>query len=121
MSPDAKPTAAHRDDLVPRLRAAFVGRDVREVQMFGGVSFMVDGRMAVAAGRDGDLLVRVDPARHHQLLQVPGAQEANMGTDRPMGPGWLSVKRPHLEASDELSFWIRTALEFHATQTKGGS
>lgn len=89
--------------------------------MFGGVSFMVDGRMAVAAGRDGDLLVRIDPARHDELLQVPGAGDAVMGADRPMGPGWIRVERPHLETNDELSFWIRTALEFHAAHTKGGS
>lgn len=112
--------SAYRDELAKRVRAALSGRDVREVRMFGGVSFMVDGRMAVAAGREGDLLVRIDPARYDQLLQVSGAQDAVMGADRPMGPGWIRVERPHLETSDELSFWIQTALEYHA-QTKGGS
>ncbi|MEP6562433.1 MAG: TfoX/Sxy family protein [Nakamurella sp.] len=92
---------------------------MREVRMFGGVSFMVDGRMAVATGREGDLLVRIDPDRYASLREVPGAQEAVMGPDRPMGPGWIRVARPHLETHDELSFWIRAALEFHASQTKG--
>ncbi|MGV8976754.1 MAG: TfoX/Sxy family protein [Cellulomonas sp.] len=115
-SPDRRPPGparqdAHRDDLVQRVRAVLAGRDVREVQMFGGVSFMVDGTMAVAARRDGDLLVRIDPARHDQLRQVPGARGATMGTGRSMGPGWISVERSHLGTGDELSFWTRTALE----------
>lgn len=106
----------HRDELAERVRAVLSGRDVREVHMFGGVSFMVDGRMAVAAGRSGDLLVRIDPTQHDQLLQIPGAQVAVMGADRPMGPGWISARRSHLETGDQFGFWIRTALEFHAAQ-----
>ncbi len=106
-------------ELTDRVRAAFSGRDVREVRMFGGVSFMVDGRMAVAAGCGGDLLVRIDPTRYDRLRQLPGAHAAVMGSDRPMGPGWIRVTRLHLDTDDELGFWIRTALEFHAARTTG--
>lgn len=87
--------------------------------MFGGLSFMVDGRMAVAAGRNGDLLVRINPAQYDQLLQIPGAREAVMGTDRPMGPGWIRIERLNLESDDDLSSWIRTAMEYHAAQSNG--
>ncbi len=59
--------------------------------------------MAVAVGCEGDLLVRIDPDRHDQLLQVPSDQDAVMGTDRQMGPGWIRVERTRLETSDELS------------------
>lgn len=112
-SPQATKTEL-RDDLVQRVRAALPDRGLREVRMFGGVSFMIDGRLAVAAGRAGDLLVRIDPARHEELRELPGARAAVMGTDRPMGPGWISVERPHLVTDDELGGWLRTALEFHA-------
>lgn len=108
---------ARRDELAARVRAAFSDRDVREVRMFGGLSFMIDGKMAVSAGREGYVLVRIDPTEHDQLLEVPGAQNAIMGADRPMGPGWITVQRSYLSTSDQLSFWIRTALEFHAAQT----
>ncbi|MEO6955567.1 MAG: TfoX/Sxy family protein [Antricoccus sp.] len=112
---------AHRDELAARVRAAFSDRDVREVRMFGGLSFMIDGRMAVSVGREGDLLVRIDPTEHDQLLKMPGAQNAIMGADRPMGPGWITVQRTYLSISDQFSFWIRTALEFHAAQTNAPS
>lgn len=112
---------AYRDELAARVRSAFSDRNVREVRMFGGLSFMIDGRMAVSAGREGDLLVRIDPTEHDRLLEVPGAQNAIMGTDRPMGPGWITVQRTYLSTSDQLSLWIRTALEYHAAQTNAPS
>lgn len=43
--------------------------NVREVRMIGGLSFMVGDRMAVAAGRDGDLHVRTDPAVYDDILR----------------------------------------------------
>ena len=48
------PAASPRDALALRLRTIVAPYGtVREVKMFGGVAFMVDERMAVAAGRDG--------------------------------------------------------------------
>ncbi|QEW04776.1 TfoX/Sxy family protein [Microbacterium lushaniae] len=73
--------------------------------MFGGLSFMVDDRMAVAAGRVGDLLVRVNPADYDALLDRGGVP-AYMGKDRPMGPGWLSVPSERVDEDDELAQWI---------------
>lgn len=73
---------------------------------------MVDGRMAVSAGRDGDLLVRVDPGRYPELLTMPGAHESFMG-DRSMAPGWLAVDRSHLDGDDKLSFWVDVGLGPH--------
>ena len=71
---------AEREALADRVRAALPhDRPVREVSMFGGLSFMVDDSMVVAVGREGDLLVRIDPARNDELLTVPGAKPAVMG------------------------------------------
>ncbi len=103
---------AERDALAERVRAALPqDRPVREVSMFGGVSFMVDGSMVVAARGDGRLLVRVDPARHAELLAVPGAGPAVMGTDRPMGPGWITVSPDGLGTDTRLAFWIQVGLQ----------
>lgn len=78
--------------------------------MFGGLSFMVDERMAVAAGRDGDLLVRTDPARYDDLLQR-GGTPAYMGKDRPMGPGWLRVPGEEIEDDHELEIWVEVGID----------
>ena len=99
-----------REALAQRVRTALpAGRPVREVPMFGGRSFMVDGSMVVAAGRSGDLLVRVDPDRSEELLAVPGATPAVMG-DRSMGPGWIRVLPAGLRTPEDLTFWLQAAL-----------
>ncbi|WNB84328.1 TfoX/Sxy family protein [Cellulomonas sp. ATA003] len=103
---------AERDALAERVRALLPhDRATREVAMFGGLSFMVDDAMAVAAGRDGGLLVRTDPARHEELLGVRGAEPAVMGTDRPMGPGWITIRPDGLATDEQIAFWIGVGLE----------
>ena len=112
--------STEREALADRVRAALpADRPVREVSMFGGLSFMVDDSMVVAAGRAGALLVRIDPARHDELLDVPGARPAVMGPDRPMGPGWIAVAPDGLTADEQLAFWIGVGLERHAARAPG--
>ncbi|WP_175460204.1 TfoX/Sxy family protein [Arthrobacter subterraneus] len=95
-----------REALAHRIRAILNSQqDVREIRMFGGVCFMVDGRMAVAAGRDGGLLVRTDPSRYDDLL-TRGAEPATMSRTRPMGRGWITVPGPRLEGEEELAWWV---------------
>lgn len=90
----------------------------REVSMFGGRAFMVDEKMVVSASRDGSLLVRVAAAEHETLLQRPGASQAEMGTGRTMGPGWISVVDTALADDETLSSWIDVALECHRCDMK---
>ena len=110
---------AEREALADRVWAALPNdRPVREVSMFGGLSFMVDDSMVVAVGRDGDLLVRIDPARNDELLTVPGAKPAVMGADRPMGPGWITVSPDGLTTDTQLAFWIQVGLDHQAARAK---
>lgn len=113
---------AERDALAERVRVALPhGRPRREVPMFGGLSFMVDDALVVAARGDGGLLVRTDPARHDELLDVPGAGPAVMGTDRPMGPRWISVVPDGLITDAQLTFWLDVGLEAARLQTPPSS
>jgi TfoX/Sxy family transcriptional regulator of competence genes len=102
---------SRRDALAQRLRDLLASyQDVREVRMFGGLSFMVEDRMAVAAGRDGDLLVRTDPAMYDDMLKR-GGEPAYMGKDRPMGPGWLTVPHERLQDNAELHYWLKVGID----------
>lgn len=78
--------------------------------MFGGLSFMVGGRMAVAAGRDGDLLVRTDPAAYDDMLRR-GGEPAYMGNDRPMGRGWLTVPNERIQDNTALAYWVKVGVD----------
>ena len=106
---------AEHAPLVDRVRAALTGEpSTREVPMFGGVSFMVNDKMVVAVHHDGDLLVRVDPARHSELLARPGARPAEMGAGRTMGKGWIGVAAAQLATDHDVSVWVDEALAHNA-------
>jgi hypothetical protein len=87
--------------------------------MFGGRSFMVDEKLVVSALKGGDLLVRVPAERHDELLAQPGAEQAEMGTGRSMGPGWISVSARTIDADERLAFWLDLALDHNRTTAQG--
>jgi TfoX/Sxy family transcriptional regulator of competence genes len=61
-------------ELAASVRAALVGTGViREVRMFGGIGFMLNGNMVAAASRRG-LLLRVGKDRQAEALAHPGAR-----------------------------------------------
>lgn len=78
--------------------------------MFGGRSFMVNEKMVVSALKNGDLLVRIPAERHDELLDRPGATQAEMGAGRSMGPGWIEVTAQSIETDAGLSHWLDAAL-----------
>jgi hypothetical protein len=65
--------------LADRVREPLVdGSPVTEQMMFGGLAFLVAGKVAVAASSQGGLLVRVDPARADRLLATTNARPMEM-------------------------------------------
>jgi len=77
--------------------------------MFGVLALMVDGAKAVAAHKDGSLLVRVDPAEDARLLENPEASRAEMGAGRSMGKGWIRVEATALRTNAALTGWLDAA------------
>ena len=96
-----------------RERLAEADADVEEKRMFGGLGFMVDGNLAVAASGRGGILVRTDPAEEAETLALPGAEPMEM-RGRKM-PGWVFVAPDALGSEAELTAWIDRALAFVAT------
>ena len=79
--------------------------------MFGGRSFMVDEKLVVSALKAGDLLVRIPSARHAELTGRAGVRQAEMGTGRSMGPGWVHVDSNVITTEESLADWVAIALE----------
>ena len=66
------------DELAACLRSKLTGAGaVREVKMFGGVGFMLNGNMVAAASKRG-LLLRVGKAKQSEALAEPGAHVMTM-------------------------------------------
>ena len=93
------------EDLAQRIRA-LVGRQrgLNEKKMFGGVAFLIDGNLAIAASGRGGILVRVGPERSDELAATTSASVAVMG-GRPRA-GWLRVAGEDLGTKHQLSKWV---------------
>ncbi|MDT0214146.1 TfoX/Sxy family protein [Rothia sp. ARF10] len=81
--------------------------------MFGGLGFMLDGHMAVAAGSGGSLMVRVDPADGEAWSDGESVRPMEMG-GRAMS-GWLLVDGPELAEDDRLRSWVDRGVAFVRT------
>ncbi|MPZ53840.1 MAG: hypothetical protein GEU79_14095 [Acidimicrobiia bacterium] len=111
-----------QSELIERVRELLGGESsLREVSMFGGRSFMVNEKMVASALKGGDLLVRVDAERHDELMQAPGAWQAEMGTGRSMGPGWISVTEEAIASDEQLSWWLDIGMDYNRAVTEDQS
>ncbi len=95
-------------DRIRELTAAERGLDER--RMFGGLAFLIHGNMAVAATREGGLLVRVAPADSEKLLQRAHVEAMVMG-GREMR-GWLRIANPGLKTRRQLQSWVSRGVDY---------
>jgi TfoX/Sxy family transcriptional regulator of competence genes len=66
------------DELAAAVRDALSkSGTIREVNMFGGIGFMLNGNMVAAASKRG-LLARVGKDQEHSALQLPGTGVMDM-------------------------------------------
>jgi TfoX/Sxy family transcriptional regulator of competence genes len=96
---------AYDPDLAERIRELLSGEaGVSEKKMFGGLAFLVNGNMAIAASGQGGILVRSDPA-----AKVPAGASVAVMRGRPMA-GWLRVDAERIRTKRELSRWTRVGV-----------
>jgi TfoX/Sxy family transcriptional regulator of competence genes len=106
---------AYDEQLAEEVREHLAATDgeVTEKRMFGGLGFMVDGNLAVAASRRGGLLVRTDPADAEEVESQPRVEPMESAGRRM--PGWVFVAPEALGSEAALDAWITRALGFVAT------
>jgi TfoX/Sxy family transcriptional regulator of competence genes len=103
---------AFEQDLAVSVRTALAGAGaIREVKMFGGIGFMLNGNLLAAASRRG-LLVRVGKDHQRDALAHPGARPMEMRGRRM--EGYIYVDPPAL-SEPALREWLRLALAFVRT------
>jgi TfoX/Sxy family transcriptional regulator of competence genes len=102
---------AYDERLAERIRALVAGEDgVAEKKMFGGLAFLLNGNMAIAASGQGGILVRVDPAESEELVETTPAEPMEM-RGRSMA-GWLRLQSGDVEAAGELSTWVERGVSY---------
>ncbi len=99
------------EDLERRVRDLVAERmDLSEKRMFGGLAFLIGGRMAVAASGQGGLLIRVDPAETDALVSTTRAHSFAM-RGRPM-QGWVRVDTEDVRTDGELAEWVERGVAY---------
>src|SRR5438105_10217119 len=96
--------------LAQRIRELVADGGVTEKKMFGGLAFLVNGNMSVAASGQGGLLVRVDPSESDALAKKAGVRVMEM-RGREM-PGWLRVDADAVRTKKQLSAWVDRGVSF---------
>jgi hypothetical protein len=102
---------AYDADLSDRIRELLgPERGIDEKRMFGGLAFLVNGNMAVAASGQGGLMVRVPPAdtekllaREHVTAMVMAGRETR---------GWLRVGTDGLRTKRQLQGWVTRSVDY---------
>jgi len=101
---------AYDEDLAHRIRELLAAERHVEKAMFGGLAFMVNGNMAVAASGHGGVLVRVPPeetsallAREHVEPMVMAGRETR---------GWLRVSADGIRTKRQLAPWVRRGVDY---------
>ena len=98
-------------DLADRLRELLAREaGVVEKRMFGGLAFLVAGRLAVSASGQGGLLVRVDPVATDELARDPRARPFVM-RGREMD-GWLRVDIDARATDRDLVRWVSLGVSY---------
>jgi len=96
-----KPTSR---DLAERVRRLLAPRkDFTEKRMFGGVCFLLAGKMCCGTLRD-DLVVRVSPERYQQALGERHARPMDF-TGRPIR-GFVYVAPAGYRKDEDLAKWV---------------
>jgi TfoX/Sxy family transcriptional regulator of competence genes len=105
-------------ELAERIRRAVSRRrGVAEKAMFGGLAFLLDGKMFVGIVKD-DLMVRVGPERHDAALAEPHVRPMDFA-GRPM-KGYVYVGPAGCREDADVARWAERAIEFVATLEESG-
>lgn len=101
---------AYDEDLANRIRALLGGEaGVDEKRMFGGLAFLINGHMSVAASGGGGLLVRVPPERTDELLTREHVEPMAMAGRG--ARGWVRVSVDGITSKRQLQSWVTCGVD----------
>lgn len=90
------------------------GYQVDEKKMFGGLAFMVNGKMCINVGND-QLMCRFDPALTEQLSKRAGYLPLTMkGKEY---TGYCYVDPVGYQSWEDFDFWISLCLDYNGKAT----
>ena len=110
---------AYDGTLADRIRLAVGPRaDVTEKKMFGGLAFLLDGRMICSIVKN-DLMVRIGPERYEAALAEAHVRPMDF-TGRPMS-GYVFVGPGGTRTEKAIKRWVDRGAAFVATLDGGAT
>jgi TfoX/Sxy family transcriptional regulator of competence genes len=102
---------AYNEKLADRISEALSSiSKVEEKKMFGGVCYMVNGKMCLGI-IDDDMMCRIDPEVYEVALERKGCREMTF-TGKPM-KGYVYVSEEGMKSKKDFDYWVGLALEFN--------
>ncbi len=102
---------AYNEQLNNRIREALMHLpNVEEKYMFGGVCYMVDGKMCIGIAGD-EMMCRIGPDRYEESLERNGCREM-VFTGKPM-KGYVFVSEEGMKTKKDFQHWIDLCLHFN--------
>jgi TfoX/Sxy family transcriptional regulator of competence genes len=103
---------AYNVQLADRIREiiAITHDQVEEKRMFGGLCFMVNGKMCLGVETER-LMVRLNPSIYEEVLKLDGCSLMDFN-GRPM-KGYVFVDIDALSTSKKLNYWVQLALDYN--------
>jgi hypothetical protein len=99
---------AYDEHLAARIRDLLEGQVQEEKKMFGGLAFMVQGRMACCVSGGRGLLVKVGRQAYPELIELEHVEPMTMG--RSVSDSWVLVGRDALVDEAALRSWVDRGL-----------
>lgn len=105
-------TMPYNEKLADRCREmiSLTHKKVEEKRMFGGLCFMVNGKMCMGVESER-LMLRIGPARYDEAMEKEGCRPMDF-TGKVM-KGYVFVDVAALNNQKKLQYWIDMALEFN--------
>jgi TfoX/Sxy family transcriptional regulator of competence genes len=102
---------AYSETLANRIREALVDvKRVKEKEMMGGLTFMVNDKMCVGIIKD-EMMCRITPELQETVLEKTGCRVMDF-TGRPM-KGYVMVDDTGMKTKKEFDYWINLCLDFN--------
>jgi TfoX/Sxy family transcriptional regulator of competence genes len=102
---------AFSEQISDRIREALSEqKNVEEKYMFGGVCYMVNGKMCMGVVGD-EMMCRINPAKEEEALSRKGCRPMDF-TSRPM-KGYVYVDEEGMKRKQDFNYWIDLCLEYN--------
>lgn len=103
----------YAEHIADRIREALMDLpNVEEKKMFGGVCFMVDGKMCVGVIKD-DMMCRLDPEWEEMALEKTGCRQMDFQKTRHMA-GYVYISDEGMRSKKNFDYWINLCLAYNS-------